>query len=73
LKHEIYKSNFTPGFNTHLGDHFMSGAAMWRPVQPLPEPWFEYFYHEAWLHFMMPHEAVFDVHGQGYNRDYLHH
>ena len=51
----------------------MAGSSLWRPHQSLPEPWYEYFYNEAWLHFMMPHETMFDPYGTGsYNPEYLH-
>jgi NADH dehydrogenase (ubiquinone) 1 alpha subcomplex subunit 10 len=74
LINEVYKSRFTPGFNKHLGDDPMSGAKIWRMHQGLPEPWFDYWYHEHWLHQMMPHEVQFDSKSkESYDPDYLHH
>uniref|UniRef100_A0A7E4W7R5 DNK domain-containing protein n=1 Tax=Panagrellus redivivus TaxID=6233 RepID=A0A7E4W7R5_PANRE len=73
LKTQVYKSRFGPGYNTHLGDDSLSGADVIQPSQSLPEPWWDYYYRENWLHRFLPHEALMDPDANAYNPDYLHH
>lgn len=72
MRKEVLKSPHGYGYIQKNGDH-KAGLFSWRNDHYLPEPWFEYYYKEAYYDDMSSLETSLDPHSNSYDPDYLHH
>ncbi|KHJ96061.1 hypothetical protein OESDEN_03980 [Oesophagostomum dentatum] len=72
MRKEVLKSPYGYGFITKNGDH-MQGLMNWRNEHYMAEPWYEYYYKEAYFDDMSSMEASLDPHADSYDPDYVHH
>ncbi|KAK5986251.1 hypothetical protein GCK32_020944 [Trichostrongylus colubriformis] len=69
---QVLKSPLGYGYIRKNGDP-VQGLFNWRNDHYLPEPWFEYYYKEAFYDDNYSLETSLDPHDDSYNPDYLHH
>ncbi|VDM63762.1 unnamed protein product [Angiostrongylus costaricensis] len=72
MRNEVLKSPYGYGYIRENGDA-MKGMFNWRIHHVLPEPWYEYYYKEAYYDDIGSLETSLDAHSLFYNPDYLHH
>ncbi|MFH4975498.1 hypothetical protein AB6A40_002207, partial [Gnathostoma spinigerum] len=71
MKTQVLKSPYSYGYIREKGDSF-SNLTAWRTGYVLPEPWFDYFYKEAYYDFYRSNDAGMDPYATAYNPDYVH-
>ncbi|RCN48007.1 deoxynucleoside kinase [Ancylostoma caninum] len=72
MRKEVLKSPHGYGFITKNGDP-MQGLTNWRTDHYMAEPWYEYYYKEAYYDDMGSLETSLDPHSDSYDPDYVHH
>ncbi|EPB65883.1 hypothetical protein ANCCEY_15039, partial [Ancylostoma ceylanicum] len=68
----VLKSPHSYGFITKNGDP-IQGLTNWRTDHYMAEPWYEYYYKEAYYDDMGSLETSLDPHSDSYDPDYVHH
>uniref|UniRef100_A0A915B7T7 NADH dehydrogenase [ubiquinone] 1 alpha subcomplex subunit 10, mitochondrial n=3 Tax=Parascaris univalens TaxID=6257 RepID=A0A915B7T7_PARUN len=71
MKKEVLKSPYGYGYIRERGDPIAGLSAM-RYGHMLPEPWYEYYFKEAYYDDCMAHESGLDPFATSYNPDYVH-
>lgn len=72
MRKEVLKSPYGYGYIRKNGDG-QGGLANWRTGHHLPEPWYDYYYKEAYYDDLTSHETSLDFDSSSYDPDYLHH
>lgn len=70
MRNEVLKSPYSYGYIRENGDA-MKGMFNWRPHHNLPEPWYEYYYKEAYYDDISSLDTTLDPHSLFYNPDYV--
>ncbi|CAI4229070.1 unnamed protein product [Auanema sp. JU1783] len=72
MRKEVLKSPYGYGYIAENGDH-QDGLSNWRTGHHLPEPWYEYYYKEAYYDDLTSLETSQDFDSDSYDPDYVHH
>ncbi|UMM23848.1 hypothetical protein L5515_004359 [Caenorhabditis briggsae] len=72
MRKEVLKSPYGYGYIAKNGDH-QAGTTAWHTGHNLPEPWYEYYFREAYYDDLTSHETSLDLDSDSYDPDYVHH
>uniref|UniRef100_A0AC35UBE6 NADH dehydrogenase [ubiquinone] 1 alpha subcomplex subunit 10, mitochondrial n=1 Tax=Rhabditophanes sp. KR3021 TaxID=114890 RepID=A0AC35UBE6_9BILA len=72
MKTHVLKSPYSYGYIKKNGDH-TAGLMSSGFGHMLPEPWYDYFYKEAYYDKCVTHEGMLDPKAKHYDPDYVHH
>ncbi|CAD6188372.1 unnamed protein product [Caenorhabditis auriculariae] len=72
MRKEVLKSPFGYGYIAKNGDA-PAGLTNWHTGHHLPEPWYDYYYKEAYYDDISSHETSLDLDSDTYDPDYAHH
>ncbi|KAI6172824.1 NADH dehydrogenase [ubiquinone] 1 alpha subcomplex subunit 10, mitochondrial [Aphelenchoides besseyi] len=73
MKTQVLGSRYGYGYYPEKGDDKKAAMMAWKYGQNLPEPWFEYYWKDTYIHQIHSFETYADPTARSYNPDYLHH